>query len=141
MDRITDRDSNTLALRGLEEPFIPVVLLCQFFILVGNRFWFYIILMYLEYHTVVVLCFFFLFWRKIVFGMFVLSVQYSYPVVSVFCCGRKANLVRIYLLNLRIFLSYFMHYMDLQPYSHDCFSKISRTLFDFLKNTYWVSLF
>ncbi len=31
--------------------------------------------------------------------------------------------------------------MDLQSYSHYCFSKISRTLFDFLKNTYWVSLF
>ncbi len=35
----------------------------------------------------------------------------------------------------------FLLCMDLQPYSHDCFSKISRTLFDFLKNTYWVSLF
>ncbi len=31
--------------------------------------------------------------------------------------------------------------MDLQSFSHDCFSKISRTLFDFLNNTYWVSLF
>ncbi len=31
--------------------------------------------------------------------------------------------------------------MDLQPYSNYCFSKISRTLFDFLNNTYWVSLF
>ncbi len=31
--------------------------------------------------------------------------------------------------------------MDLQPYSHDCFSKISRTLFDFRNNTYGVSLF
>ncbi len=33
----------------------PVVLLCQFFVLAGNRFWFYILLMYLEYHTIVVL--------------------------------------------------------------------------------------
>ncbi len=31
--------------------------------------------------------------------------------------------------------------MDLQPYSHDRFSKIMRTLFDFRNNTYWVSLF
>ncbi len=31
--------------------------------------------------------------------------------------------------------------MDLQSYSHYCFSKKSRTLFDFLNNTYWVSLF
>ncbi len=37
----------------------PVVLLCQFFVLVENRLWFYILLMYLEYHTVVVLCYFF----------------------------------------------------------------------------------
>ncbi len=34
---------------------LPVVLLCQFLVLAGNRFWFYI-LMYLEYNTVVVLC-------------------------------------------------------------------------------------
>ncbi len=31
--------------------------------------------------------------------------------------------------------------MDLQSYRHDCFSKIPRTLFDFLNKTYWVSLF
>ncbi len=31
--------------------------------------------------------------------------------------------------------------MDLQPYSQYCFSKISRILFDFLNNTYWLSLF
>ncbi len=35
--------------------FFSVVLLCQFLVLAGNRFWFYI-LMYLEYNTVVVLC-------------------------------------------------------------------------------------
>ncbi len=38
--------------------FFPVVLLCQFLVLAGNRFWFYI-LTYLEYNTVVVLCQFF----------------------------------------------------------------------------------
>ncbi len=31
--------------------------------------------------------------------------------------------------------------MDLQSYSHDCFSEISRTLLDFLNNAYWASLF
>jgi hypothetical protein len=36
--------------------FFPVVLLCQVFVLAGNRYWFYILLMYLEYHTGVVLC-------------------------------------------------------------------------------------
>ncbi len=33
------------------------------------------ILMYLEYHTVVVLCQFFWFWREIVFGTYVLTIQ------------------------------------------------------------------
>ncbi len=36
--------------------FFPVVLWWHFFVLAGNRFWFYILLMYIEYHTVVVLC-------------------------------------------------------------------------------------
>ena len=49
-----DGETNTLTARGLEELFL-VVLLRQFLVLVGNRFWFYI-LMYLEYNTVVVLC-------------------------------------------------------------------------------------
>ncbi len=55
-DRITDGETNTLASHGLEEPFSPVVLLSQFIVLAGNWFWFYILLMYLGYHTVVVLC-------------------------------------------------------------------------------------
>ncbi len=97
--------------------FFPVVLLCQFFVLAGNRFWFYILLMYLEYHTVVVLCLFFWFWWEIVFGVtYVLSVQYSCAVVSVFCCVGKINFVQIFLLNpnfllvhscsIQIFFSY-----------------------------------
>ncbi len=61
------------------------MLLCHFFVLAGNRFWFYILFMYLEYHTVVVLCYFFWFWWEIVFGVnYVLSVQYSCAVVSFF---------------------------------------------------------
>jgi hypothetical protein len=35
------------------------VLLCQFLVLARNRFWFLHTTMYLEYHTVVVLCKFF----------------------------------------------------------------------------------
>ncbi len=35
--------------------FFPIVLLFQFLVLAGNRFWFYI-LTYLEYNTVVALC-------------------------------------------------------------------------------------
>ncbi len=57
--------------------------------------------MYLEYHTVVVLCQFFWFWRVIVFGVtYVLSVQSSYSVYNTvvqlcqfFCCGGKVNFV------------------------------------------------
>jgi hypothetical protein len=87
-DKITDRETNTLAAHGLEEPFFqlcccvsdfcflvgdrfrcyiktccawagefffPVMLFCQFLVLAGNKFWFYI-LTYLEYNTVVALC-------------------------------------------------------------------------------------
>ncbi len=36
--------------------FSPVVLLCQFFVLAGNRFWFYILLMYLGYRTIQLWC-------------------------------------------------------------------------------------
>jgi hypothetical protein len=50
----------------------------------------------------------FLLW---LFGVtYILSVQYSCAVVSIFYCGGKVNFVRI-------------------PYSHDCFSKIMRTFF------------
>ncbi len=35
--------------------YFPVMVLCQFLVLAGNTFWFYI-LMYLEYNTVVMLC-------------------------------------------------------------------------------------
>ncbi len=51
-----DTHTHTLATHGLEKPIFPVVLLCQFSVLAGKWFWFYILLMYLEYHTVVVLC-------------------------------------------------------------------------------------
>ncbi len=36
--------------------FSPVVLLCQFSVLAGNRFWFYILLMYLGYCTIQLRC-------------------------------------------------------------------------------------
>jgi hypothetical protein len=65
------------------------VRLCQFLVLAGNRFWFYI-LMYLEYNTYncgVVLVFWF--WREIViYVMYILSVQFSCAVVSVFLVWR-----------------------------------------------------
>ncbi len=47
--------------------FSPVVLLCQFLVLGGNRFWFLhtTYVLRVSYHTVVVLCQFFWFWREI----------------------------------------------------------------------------
>ncbi len=106
-DRMTDRGTNTLTARGLEELFFPVVVLCQFLVLAGNKFWFYI-LMYLEYNTVVVLLVFW-FWQEIVFGVtYVLSVQYSCAVVSDFWVvagNRSQNEDRFY---KKILLGYFI---------------------------------
>jgi hypothetical protein len=64
------------------------MLLCQFLVLAGNRFLFYI-LTYLEYDSCgVVLVFWF--WQELVFGVtYVLSVQYSCAVVSVFWLWRE----------------------------------------------------
>ncbi len=100
----TDRQSNTLAARGLEELFFQLCCCVRFWfqreigfglhtyvlrvpyscgvvsvfvLLVGNSFW------YIHtYHTVVMLCQFFWFWREIVFVVtYVHSVQYSCAVV------------------------------------------------------------
>ncbi len=71
--------------------YFSVVLLCQFFVLAGNKFWFYILLMYVHrvpYSCGVVLVF--LIWREIVFHKYVLSVQYSCAVVSVFLLWRES---------------------------------------------------
>ncbi len=57
-DRCNDRETNTLAARGLEVLFFSCAVVSVFWFLVGNRFWFYI-LMYLEYNIVLVLCQFF----------------------------------------------------------------------------------
>ncbi len=51
---MTDRETNTLAARGLEELFSSCAVV-SVFVLAGNKFWFYI-LMYFEYNTVVALC-------------------------------------------------------------------------------------
>ncbi len=59
--------------------------------------------------------------RKFLLGFFILQKQWD-PNFLLLC------------------ISFFLC-VDLQPYSHDCFSKILKTLFDFWNNTYWVSLF
>ncbi len=132
---------NTLATHGLEEPFFQ--LCCCVSFLFWREIGFGFTYSLCTQSTIQLWCgvSFFLLSREIVFGTYILSVQYSCAVVSVFCCGRKANLVQIFLLNPRIFFLYFLLCMDLQPYSHDCFSKILRTLFEFPNNTYWVFFF
>jgi hypothetical protein len=99
--------------------------------------------------------------REIVFGVtYVLSVQYSCAVVSVFCCGGKVNFVQIpYSHNCFSNISRTFFVKKMIPYKTyvredqlflalyesttilSIFSKISRPLFDFLNNTYWISLF
>ncbi len=53
MDGMTDRGTNTLAARGLEELFFQLCCCVSFWFWPGNRFWFYI-LMYLEYNTIMI---------------------------------------------------------------------------------------
>ncbi len=71
--------------------FFPVVLLCQFLVVAGNRFWFYLPCTYVlgvQYSCGVVLVFWF--WREIVFSFtYVLSVQYIWAVVSFFLLWRE----------------------------------------------------
>jgi hypothetical protein len=71
--------------------FFPVVLLCQVLVLLGNRFWFYLLCTYVfrvQYSCDVVSVFRFL--REIVFGvLYVLNVQYRCAVVSVFSLWRE----------------------------------------------------
>jgi hypothetical protein len=85
---------------GWRNLLFPVVLLCQFFVLAGNRFSFYMLLMYLEYHTVGCCVSFFGSGGKL---FLVLLTYLVYNTVvrlcQFFCCGRKATLVRIFLLN------------------------------------------
>ena len=71
----------------------PVVLLCQFLVLAGKRFWFNFgsnthLLLRVQYSCGGVLVIWF--WREIAFGVkHILSVQYSCAVVSIFGCSGK----------------------------------------------------
>ncbi len=148
---MTDRGMNTLAVHGLEELFSSCAVVCQFF-------WFWkeigfgvTCVLRVQYSCVIVLCFWFL--REIVFDFaYLLSVQNSCAVVSVFWLWRERFLLwskkksywvtlfyrkknpikKVYFSwdpNFLILLIPFMHCMDLQPYSHNSFSKISRAFF------------
>ena len=110
-DRITDGETHTLASRGLEELFLQLCCCVSFLFWrkIGFGFTYYLC----TQGTIQLWCCvsFFGSGEGIVFGVtYVLSVQYSCVVVSVFWCGGKVNFVQI-------------------PYSHDRFSKISRTFF------------
>ncbi len=83
---------NTLASRGLEEPFFSCAVVSVFcsgekYVLVLHTTY----VLKVPYSCCVVLGVFFLFWRNIVFGVtYVLSVQYSCAVVSVFLLWRES---------------------------------------------------
>jgi hypothetical protein len=72
--------------------FFPVVLLCQFFVLLGNRcLVLHTYVLRVQFSCGVVLVFWF--WREIVFDVtYVLSVQYRCAVVSVFWLWREIDL-------------------------------------------------
>ncbi len=78
--------------------FFPVVLLCQFFVLAGNRVWFYILLMYLKQLWCCASFFgsggkyFLVLHTYLVYNTVVWLCQH-------FCCGGKVNFVQIFLLN------------------------------------------
>jgi hypothetical protein len=91
-DGMTERGSNTLASRGLEEPFFQ--LCCCV-----SVFWFWreigfgvTYVLRVQYSCGVVIVFWF--WREIVFGFaYVLIVQYTCAVVSVFWLWRERVLM------------------------------------------------
>ncbi len=63
--------------------------------------------MYLDYHTVVVLCQFFWFWQEIAFGVtYILSVQYSCAVVSFLLLWREKKICTNFLIQSK-FSSFF----------------------------------
>ncbi len=84
-----DGGTNTLAAHGLEELFFQLCCCGQFLVLAGDRFWFYI-LTYLEYNTVVELCSFFGSGGK---QFLMLRMYLVYNTVLRLCqffgCGRK----------------------------------------------------
>ena len=94
------------------------MLLFQFLVLAGNRFMFYILLMYLEYHSGVVLCQFLWFWWEIVFGVtYILSVRYSCAVMSVFWLWQEI----VFKMRTRFYKkSYWVTFYD--PLADMCFS-------------------
>jgi hypothetical protein len=89
MDKITDRDSNTLALRGLEEPFFKLCCCVSFLFWreIGFGCTYYYVLR-VPYSCGVVLVFLVLV-GNIFCVTYVLSVQYNCAVVSVFLLWRE----------------------------------------------------
>ncbi len=84
----------------------PVVLLCQILVPAGNRFWLYILLC--TWSTIQLWCCvsFFGSGGKKVFGVtYILSVQYSCAVVSVFLLWRESFITTGKKINLVIYLA------------------------------------
>ncbi len=87
----TDRETNTLAARGLEELYFQLWFCVSFWFWQEIGFCLHTNVLRVQYSCGVVLVFWF--WREIVFGVtYVLSVQYSCVVVSVFWLWQKIDL-------------------------------------------------
>jgi hypothetical protein len=83
-DGITDGETNTLAARGLEELFSSCAVVSVLWFLAGNSFRCYL-LTYLQSTIQLWHCVSFWFWQEKAFSVtYVLSVQYTCAVVSVF---------------------------------------------------------
>ncbi len=80
------------------------MLLCQFFVLAENRFWFFILLCTKSIIQLWCCVIFFWFWREIVFGvMYILRVQYSCAVVSFFFVVAGKLILYKFSCSIRIF--------------------------------------
>jgi hypothetical protein len=103
-----DRETNTLAARGLEELFFQLCCCVSFWFWWEIGFGFHTTdVLRLQYSCGVVLVFWFC-W-EIVFGVtYVLSVQYSCAVVSVFWLWREINLKMRIPFYKKILLGYFI---------------------------------
>jgi hypothetical protein len=87
---MTDRGTNTLAARGLEEPFFQLCCCVSVFWIWWEIGFGIAYVLGVQYSCGIVLVFWF--WWELVFGFaYVLSVQYSCAVVSVFWLWREKN--------------------------------------------------
>ncbi len=116
-DRITDRGTNTLAARGLEELFFQLCCCVSFWFWREIDFGFTYLCIW---STIQLWCFVsFWFWREIVFGVtYVLSVKYSCAVVSVFLLWREI----VFKMRMRFYKKNLIGLLHYDPVADVCIS-------------------